>query len=205
MDELHEGHPGISRIKGLARGVVWWPGIDADLEKKVKECCCACEANKKSPALAPLHTWDWPSHPWTRLHIDHAGPFLGKAFLILVDAHSKWMDVVIVPSTSSQATIKALRPIFATDSLPEIIVSDNGSAFTSEEFQEFVKQNEIRHLWSAPYHPASNGLAERAVQTFKNAMKKATTSDLETHLSRFLFQYRITPHIPLLGFPLLNC
>ena len=193
MDELHEGHPGISRIKGLVSGVVWWPGIDADLEKKVKECC-ACEANKKSPALAPLHTWDWPSHPWTRLHIDHAGPFLGKTFLVLVDAHSKWMDVVIVPSTSSQVTIKALHPIFATHGLPEIIVSDNGSAFTSEEFQEFVKQNGIRHLRSAPYHPASNGLAERAVQTFKNAMKKATTSDLETHLSRFLFQYRITPH-----------
>ena len=99
MDELHEGDLGISRIKGLARSVVWWPGIDADLEKKVKDCC-ACEANKKSPALAPLHTWDWPSCPWTRLHIDHAGPFLGKT---LVDAHSKWMDVVIVPSTSSQA------------------------------------------------------------------------------------------------------
>ena len=101
---------------------------------------------------------------------------------------------MIVPSTSSQATIKALRPIFATHGLPEIIVSDNGSAFTSEEFQEFVKQNGIRHLRSAPYHPASNGLAERAVQTFKNAMKKATTSDLETHLTRFLFQCRITPH-----------
>ena len=101
---------------------------------------------------------------------------------------------MIVPSTSSQATIKALCPIFATHGLPEIIVSDNGSAFTSEEFQKFIKQNGIRHLRSAPYHPASNGLAERAVQTFKNAMKKATTSDVETHLSRFLFQYRITPH-----------
>ena len=148
----------------------------------------------KSPVLASLHTWDWPSCPWTRLHIDHAGPFLGKIFLVVVDAHSKWMDVVIVPSTSSQATIKALRPIFATHGLPEIIVSDNGSAFTSEEFQEFVKRNGIRHLRLAPYHPASNGLAERAVKTFKTAMKKATTGDLETQLSRFLFQYRITPH-----------
>ena len=46
MDELHMGHPGTSRMKGHARGVVWWPGIDADLEKKVRECC-ACEANKK--------------------------------------------------------------------------------------------------------------------------------------------------------------
>ena len=55
------------------------------------------------------------------------------------------------------------------------------------------KQNVIRHLRSAPYHPVPNVLAERAVQPFKKAMKKATTSDLVTRLSRFLFQYYITP------------
>ena len=186
MDEVHEGHPGISRIKSLARGVVWWPGIDADLEKKVKECC-SCQSSRKSPALTPLHTWDWPSHPWIRLHIDRAGPFLGKMFLIVVDAQSKWMDVVIVPSTASQCTITALHTIFATHGLPEIIVLDNGGAFTSELFQAFTKQNGIRHVRSAPYHPASNGLVERAVQTFKEAMKRSTTGDLETRLSRFLF------------------
>ena len=193
MDELHEGHPGISRIKGLARSVVWWPGIDADLEKKVKECT-SCQDNPKSPAPAPLHPWDWPEHPWARIHIDHAGPFLGKTFLIVVDAHSKWMAVVIVPSTTSQATIKALRTNFATHGLPVILVSDNGTAFTSEEFQEFTKRYGIRHVKSAPYHPASNGLAERAVQTFKEGMKRGTTADLGTRLTRFLFQYQITPH-----------
>ena len=102
----------------------------------------------------------------------------------------------MVPSTSSRCTIDALRTTFATHGLPEIVVSDNGTAYTSAEFQEFTKRNGIRHITSSPYHPSSNGLAERAVQTFKEGMRKgkATTSDLQLRLTRFLFQYRITPH-----------
>ena len=51
---LHEGHPGTSRMKALARGVVWWPGMDAELESRVKTFG-ACQANRKSPPQAPLH------------------------------------------------------------------------------------------------------------------------------------------------------
>ena len=193
MEQIHQGHPGIARMKSLARGIVWWPGIDADLEGKVKDCH-ECQANRKSPASAPLHPWEWPARPWARIHIDHAGPFQGKLFLVVVDAHSKWLEVVPVPNTTSETTISTLRSIFATHGLPEMLVSDNGSSFTSAEFQDFIKRNGIRHVTSAPYHPASNGLAERAVQTFKDALKKATSGDLQTRLARFLFQYRITPH-----------
>ena len=84
--------------------------------------------------------------------------------------------------------------MFATHGLPEIIISDNGTAFTSNEFQEFTSKNSIRHIKTAPYHPASNGLAERAVQTFKEGLKKLTEGSVETKLARFLFQYRLTPH-----------
>ena len=75
-------------MKSLARGVVWWPGIDQQLEEKVKRCSL-CQANQKSPAHAPLHPWDWPERPWACIHIDYAGPFMGKMFLVVVDAHSK--------------------------------------------------------------------------------------------------------------------
>ena len=82
---------------------------------------------------------------------------------------------------------------FANHGLPEILVSDNGPAFVSKEFEEFAKKNGIRHVKSAPYHPSTNGLVERAVQTFKNSMKKQSGT-LQTRLSRFLFKYRTTPH-----------
>ena len=74
LNELHDGHPGVSRMKGIARSVVWWPGIDAEIQEKVSKCE-KCQLHQKKPALAPLHPWEWPRRPWARIHIDHAGPF----------------------------------------------------------------------------------------------------------------------------------
>ena len=116
-------------------------------------------------------------------------------FMVLVDAHSKWLEVEVVASATSQATMQKLRAIFATHGLPEVLVSDNGSVFTSEEFRTFLARNGIQHVTSAPYHPSSNGLAERAVQTFKRGMERShSKEDIQTRISRFLFHYRITPH-----------
>lgn len=191
--ELHEGHPGVNRMKALARSFVWWPQLDSELENLVQSCE-ECQTFRHLPPVVPLQPWEWPQRPWARLHIDYAGPFLGKSFLILVDAHSKWIEVKTVTNVTSAVTIEHLRCIFATHGLPEMLVSDNGTVFTSAEFATFTKQNGIRHMKSAPYHPASNGLAERAVQTFKAYMKKATNGTIDTRVSRFLSQYRITPH-----------
>ena len=193
LEELHTAHPGISRMKSLARSYMWWPNMDTEIETKVIDCL-QCQENRKSPPTVPMLPWEWPSKPWTRLHIDHAGPFMGKMFLVIVDSHSKWLEVRIVHSATASSTIQELRSVFATHGLPEMIVTDNGMAFTSYEFQEFTSRNGIRHIKTAPYHPASNGLAERGVQTFKEGLKKMTEGSVETKLARFLFQYRLTPH-----------
>ena len=189
---LHEGHPGILRMKRIARGMVWWPNIDAEIETKVYKrlriMSNSTEITNDS-STPPLEMANW-----SRIHIDHAGPFMGKIFVVLVDAHSKWMDLHIVPSTNSSNIISILRSTFATHGLPEVVVSDNGSAFMSLEFRTFLKKNGIKQITSAPYHPAMNGLAERAVQTLKIALRKGDAKDLPTTLARFLFNYRTTPH-----------
>lgn len=97
-------------------------------------------------------------------------------------------------STTSTATIEKLREIFAMHGLPEVVVSDNGTNFTSAEFAEFMKRNGIKHIKVAPYHPASNGQAERAVRIFKEGFEKMKTGSIRTRLSRFLLHYRTTPH-----------
>ena len=101
LEELHDSHPGMSRMKSLARSVVWWPGIDKDIEGKVKDCH-QFQKYQKAPAQAPLHPWEWPEHPWARIHIDYAGLFSGRIFLMVVDAHSKWLCVGPVTSATSQ-------------------------------------------------------------------------------------------------------
>ena len=193
LDELHETHPGCSKMKALARSYVWWPKMDSDIENMIKHCQ-VCQESRPSPPTAPLHPWEWPSKPWSRLHLDFAGPFLGHNYLVLVDAHSKWMDVQLMTSTTSAKTIEKLRMIFSTHGLPLKIVTDNGTAFTSNEFRQFMEQNGIKHVTSAPYHPSSNGLAERAVQTFKRAIERMSDLPIQERLSKFLFIYRLTPH-----------
>ena len=192
LDQLHQTHPGITKMKMLARSYVWWPGIDSDIQRKV-EHCNTCQLNRSVPSKAPLHLWEFSRKPWSRVHIDHAGPFLGKLFLVLIDAHSKWLEVHIVNSTSSEVTIHKLQQIFSTHGLPEQLVSDNGTAFTCHEFQSFMKQCGIQHIRTSPYHPSSNGLAERAVQTFKSALKKLE-GNVSSRLIQFLARYRVTPH-----------
>ena len=171
VDEVHVGHPGVCRMKAIARSIMWWPKMDVDLEAKVKTCE-KCLVNQKMPPAAPLHPWEYPHKPWSRLHVDFAGPVYGRMLLIIVDAYSKWIDVHVMQTSTSTATVERLRETFSTHGLPEIIVSDNGSNFTSKEFETFLKLNGIKHITTAPYHPASNGLAERAVQTVKEGIKK---------------------------------
>ena len=93
-----------------------------------------------------MRSWEWPSPPWSRIHIDYAGPLQGKMFLVVVDAHSKWIEVSIVNSATSVSTIQKLRSIFATHGLPKVVVSDNGSVFSSSEFQQFMMKNGIQHI-----------------------------------------------------------
>ncbi|XP_061759522.1 uncharacterized protein K02A2.6-like [Nerophis ophidion] len=191
LSQLHHGHPGITRMKALARSYFWWPKMDADIEAAAKRCD-TCQEHRNVPTAAPLHPWEWPSRPWQWLHIDYAGPFMGHMFLIVMDAYSKWMDAYPVHSATANSTIECLRKSFSNQGLPEVIVSDNGACFVSTEFQQFLSNNGIEHVTSAPYHPSSNGCAERAVQTFKSMMKKAREGTIHTRVARVLFSYRIT-------------
>ena len=169
-------------MKQLARMFVWWPALDQDIEEKVKSCA-ECQFQLPLPPLSPLSPWQWPSCPWSRVHVDFLGPFMGHMFLLLMDAHSKWMEVHPMASITAKATIQSLRNIFAQFGLPERIVTDNGPTFVSTEFKDFLQRNSVIHTTTSPYHPSSNGMAEQAVQTFKNGLKKMSDGSLQTKIA----------------------
>ena len=145
MRELHQNHPGISRMKAMARSYIWWPKLDTHLEDMVKSCT-SCQSVKKAPPVAPLHPWIWPTKSWERIHVDFAGPFQNKMFLVVVDAHSKWPEVIQMTSTSAEQTVMALQQLFTNYGLPQQIVSDNGPQFTAVDFQQFLKKNGVKHI-----------------------------------------------------------
>ncbi|XP_011701101.1 PREDICTED: uncharacterized protein K02A2.6-like [Wasmannia auropunctata] len=163
-------------MKGLARSFVFWPGIDADIEANVK-ACTDCGKHAHAP-------------PEYR-------PVAGVMMLIIVDAYSKWLEVKVTSSTTSHATIRILDKLFAAYGVPITVVSDNGTQFTSAEFKKFLQSRGVKyHKLTAPYHPATNGQAQRYVQTVKDALKAiATTKDtLQQNLNEFLRQYRKAPY-----------
>ena len=112
LQELHQGHPGIVRMKSLARSHVWWPHLDQDVEQTAK-ACVACQEGRDAPPKAPLHPWAWPTSPMERIHVDYAGPVHGKMLLVVYDAHSKWPEVYLMSSTTSSRTVAVLREMFA--------------------------------------------------------------------------------------------
>ena len=89
LAELHGAHPGMTRMKALALQWVWWSNLYQAIEDVVKNCE-ECQQDRPNPPPAPLHPWQWPTCPWTRLHVDFAGPMDHKMFLVVIDSHSKY-------------------------------------------------------------------------------------------------------------------
>ncbi|XP_046145704.1 uncharacterized protein K02A2.6-like [Osmia bicornis bicornis] len=199
LQELHSGHFGVIRMKHLARGICWWPGIDRDIENVTKNCV-HCNNNRNNPAKVDTHCWEPTNTVFDRVHVDYAGPFLNHYFFVLVDLFSKWPEVRIAKNTSSRTTIEKCREIFSTFGIPRIMVMDNGTSFRSQEFMSFLKTNGITPKFTAPYNPSTNGQAERFVQMLKIGIKEnleqkqATEENIHTALQQLLLHYRTTVH-----------
>ena len=99
---------------------------------------------------------------------------------IIVDAHSKWIEAICTPSATSAAVIEELNVLFAQFGLPDTIVTDNGTCFVSAEFAVYLKKYGIKYITSAPYHTATNGMAECAVQIVKQGLRKITQGSICT-------------------------
>ena len=196
LDELHASHHGIVKLKALARGYLWWPNMNNELEFRVRSCE-TCRLNQRMPAEAPPQPWPYPSRVFERVHLDFM-EFKGLNYLIAIDSYSKWVEAFPMNTTTAAKTIDVLRMWFAQFGLPEKIVTDNGPQYTSVEFSKFLKANGIEHRLVPSYKPACNGAAERAVQLVKSALKKAISEENGNNLSQklgsFLLTYRVTPH-----------
>ncbi len=137
LEQLHEGHTGAARMKSLALTTCHWPNIDEEINQQAKSCesCARVPPDLKKE---PPRTWAEPARIWARLHADFAGPFCGAMWLTLVDAKTCWPEVRLVSEATSEKMIDALQDVFYTHSLPDVLVTGNGTQFSSDLFRNYV-------------------------------------------------------------------
>ncbi len=156
----HEGHLGIVKLKQRCRDLVWWPGIDRELEALVRDCApCLLSGKTGAPAPPPLQPVDWPTKPWEHLQMDICGELASvphhQRFLVVVyDLHSKWPEVVPMGSVTASAIVDFLEQLFSRWGMLRAITTDNGPQFVSSEFSSYLAARGIAHIRTAFYHPA---------------------------------------------------
>ena len=114
----------------------------------------------------------------------------------MVDSYSKWLGVEILSHCDTKNTTLCLSKWFSQYGTLVQLISENGTQFTSQEFKNFIKTLDIKHIRTAAYHQSSNGQAERYVQTVKNGLESnySNNKTLKERLFDFLTSYRSTPH-----------
>ena len=192
----HEAHQGIVRSKQRLRASLFWPGMDVAIEEFYHNCetCVRLQPLRRD---TPWNPTPLPEHCWDKCAIDLVGPFPGQIYILtLVDYRSKWPEATILKSITSQKIISVLTEVFARFGKPKVLLSDNGSQFTSEEFNSFLKLNEIQHCRTSPYFPKANGQVERFHRYLQHSIRAAELDGfLWTEILPDILQvYRSTPH-----------
>lgn len=196
LRHLHAAHVAKEKMKTRARSTVFWPKINAEIDQ-VCDSCTLCQTTKPRNKRMPMLCHDVPKLPWERVGIDLFS-HQGKEFIIIVDFFSFYFEVQEMTSTNATAVKNFCMKVFATHGLPVSLVSDNGPPFASYDFRVFLQNLQIKHVTSSPYHPRSNGMAERAVQEAKKLLSRSATPQ-EFYYA--LLEWRNTPRDAVLGSP----
>ena len=190
LQRAHQSHQGPEVCIRRARDVMFWPGMASEIRHLVRQCSTcnsyAAQQQQKEPLILP----EIPNTPWNVVAQD-LFTYAGRSYLITVDYYSGFWELDTVPDTSSDTIVKHSKAHFARYGIPERVISDNGPQFRAQIYEDFMKQWEIDHITSSPYHSQSNGKAEAAVKIAKTMLKKVTQDNMDINLA--MLAWRNTP------------
>lgn len=189
LRQLHEGHLGIEKCKRRARGAVYWPGINKDIEDMVGKCE-TCNKYQSKQAREPMMIPDLPTAAWEKVGTDlfHCN---GKDYLLVIDYYSNFPEIALLSNTTASTVIGHVKSIFARHGIPKTVVSDNGPCYNCKEWQQFANHYGFSHVTSSPQHAQANGKSEKGVHIIKQILKKTTDSKSDPYLA--LLSYRAAP------------
>ena len=184
LDCIHTVHLGLTKCRSRACTSVWWPGLSTQIGELITRChTCAKEQPTPRELLMPS---SFPARPWERVATD-LYDFQGRKYIIVVDYYSRWFDIKELSDETSHSVIKALKEVFATHGIPDVIMLDNGPQYSAEAFRQFAAAYHFTHVTSSPKFPQANGEVERAIRTAKSKLRE------NKDIFSALLTYRSTP------------
>ena len=197
LQTAHASHMGIVKTKQLMRDILYWPGVNKEIEALISKCPSCLEHQAKN-TKEPMQPHEVPDLLWNKVGCD-LFELHGDNYMVMVDYYSGFIELDQLESTTSRTVIKYMKKHMARYGIVNILMTDNGPQFTSTEFKEFAAAYGFQHVTSSPLRPQSNGLAEQAVRTMKQTLKKAQQAGTDIYLA--LLNLRNTPRDDVLGSP----
>ena len=195
LEGLHAAHQGVNGMLSNARERLFWPGLDAAI-RLIRSQCRQCNENSPSQAAEPAIVSVPPEVPFQQTVTDLC-EIEGHNFLVYADRYSGWVEVNKLASKTFPHIRRAMLNWFATYGVPEEMASDGGPPFNAIDYDQFLKDWDIRKRQSSAYYPQSNGRAEVAVKSIKRTLLgniNPLTGQLDTYAAtRAIMTHRNTP------------
>ena len=189
LNRIHTGHMGMEKCKRRARDVLFWPSMNLHIEETVSQCS-TCQENRMANTKEPLIPHLVPDRPWQFVATDIFS-LDNENYLVVADYYSRYFEVERLRGLKASVIIHTMKAIFSRQGIPEKVVSDNGPNYASQEFTKFAKEWDFTHTTSSPYHPQSNGLAEKNGANCKMHPEEVEEEGKDPYLS--ILEYRNTP------------
>ena len=171
----------IVKIKEKARDVLYWPGINADLENIVNSCdTCQEYQNQQKDESSIAH--DIPASPWTKVNTD-LFELKVQSYLVVVDYTTIIFDISLLPNRQSATIVTHTKKNSSKFGIPKKVVSYNGLENIVKEYKLFAKQWDFKHDSSSPHYSKSNGKIKLTIQTIKAILRQAFKSNYDPDLA----------------------
>ena len=202
MELAHEiplaGHMDKEKTRRRILQRFYWPTLYKDVEEYCK-CCLQCQkSNNKGVQRAPLIPLPIVGEPFKGIAMDIIGPLpksrsVNQFVLVICDYATRYPEAIPLKRIDVEHIAEELVQVFARVGVPQEILTDQGSNFTSQLLAELYQLLHIHPIRTTPYHPQTDGLVERFTQTLKTILRKVAAKegrDWDKLIPYILFAYR---------------
>ena len=203
-DPLTGAHFSTDRMYYKIRSHFWWPQMKTTIQRYVRSCSLCIQFNiGRVKRYGHLRSIPPPEGPFALIGIDFCGPLPRTPsenlyVLVITDYFTRHITAIALPNCTAETTARALfNDFFCKFGIPSVILSDRGTHFQNKLMENLQYLIGYNHIFSTPYHPQTNGIAERFNATFVTQISKlqnAQHNNWDEYLQAVVFAYSTGVH-----------